>query len=234
MHRPMFGRHKPVEFNPYGRRRSRRRFPRWLLLLIVGIVAGAGGVLLVQERYLPPRLSAQASARLAGSLEQAEADRARLTQEAADSARRLAVALEEKKSLAADLASARQAAQPLREDIAALVAALPPDPRDGEVAIRAARFRVEDGALAYDIVLSRERARGKALAGVVQFAIAGKPARGAETTLDLKPLPVSVGAYQVLRGSLPLPQGFDPRQATVTLLDRPDGKLLGKRVLNVK
>ena len=230
----MLGRSRPVEFNPYGRRRSRRRFPRWLLLLLVGVAVGAGGVVLVQERYLPPRLSAEASTRLAGSLEQAEGERARLTKEAADSARRLEAALEERKPLAADLASARQATQQLREDIAALVAALPADPRDGEVGIRAARFRVQDGALAYDIVLSRERARDRPLAGVMQFAIAGKPGRGAETTLNLKPVPVSVGKYQVLRGSLPLPQGFDPRQATVTVLDRPDGKLLGKRVLNVK
>ena len=64
----MLGRSRPVEFNPYGRRRSRRRFPRWLLLLLVGVAVGAGGVVLVQERYLPPRLSAEASTRLAGSL----------------------------------------------------------------------------------------------------------------------------------------------------------------------
>ena len=230
----MRGRHKPVEFNPYGRRRTRRRVPAWLLLLLAGVMVGAGAVVLVQERYLPPRLSAEASARLAGSLERAEEERARLVQQAADSARRLEVALEEKKPLVADLADARQTTRQLREDIAALVAALPPDPRDAAIEIRAARFRVQDGALAYDIVLSRESARDKPLAGVMQFAVAGKPARGAETTLDLKPLPVAVGKYQVLHGSLPLPQGFDPRQTTVSVLDRPDGKLLGKRVLNVK
>src|SRR5439155_11951312 len=56
----MFGQSKAVIFEPYGRRRSRRTVPRWLVLLLSGIVVGAGGVVFVQERYLPPRLSADA------------------------------------------------------------------------------------------------------------------------------------------------------------------------------
>ncbi|HJV70446.1 MAG TPA: hypothetical protein VJ693_14915, partial [Ideonella sp.] len=73
----MFGRSKPVVFDPYGRRRSRWRMPRWLVLLLVGIVIGGGGVLFVQQRYLPPRLSAEASAALRSSFEQADAERLR-------------------------------------------------------------------------------------------------------------------------------------------------------------
>ena len=60
----MFGQFKPIAFEPYGRRRSRRLVPRWLVLLTLGAAIGAGGVVLVQERYLPPRLSADASAEL--------------------------------------------------------------------------------------------------------------------------------------------------------------------------
>ena len=52
--------------------------------------------------------------------------------------------------------------------------------------------------------------------------------------MKLGPVDVSVGSYQNLRGNLPLPAGFKPRQATVQVLDRPDGKRLGMRVMNVK
>jgi hypothetical protein len=45
---------------------------------------------------------------------------------------------------------------------------------------------------------------------------------------------VSVGPYETLRGTLPLPDGFRPRQTTIHVLDRPDGKLLGMRVINVR
>ena len=48
--------------------------------------------------------------------------------------------------------------QRLRQDIASLVASLPPDPRKAPVAVRAARFEVQGATLAYDVVLSRERA----------------------------------------------------------------------------
>jgi hypothetical protein len=230
----MPGRSKPIEFNPYGRRRKRRRVPGWLLLLVVGIAAGAGGVLLLQERYLPPRLSAEESTRLTASLERTDSERQRLERELAETTKRLDAALEERKPLQAEVAGSRQATQQLREDLAAVVAALPDDPRDGEVAVRAARFSAQDGMLGYDVVLTRERARDKPLTGVMQFAVAGKTGRGPETTLTLKPVPVSLGKYQVLRGSLPLPQGFDARQATLSVLDRVDGKLLGKRVLYVQ
>ena len=59
----MFGRSRPVIFNPYGRRRSRFRVPRWLVLLLVGAALGMAGVLAVQERWLPPRQIGRASCR---------------------------------------------------------------------------------------------------------------------------------------------------------------------------
>jgi hypothetical protein len=37
-----------------------------------------------------------------------------------------------------------------------------------------------------------------------------------------------------VRGALPLPEGFDPQQVTLQVLDKPDGRQLGMRVLNVK
>ena len=70
----MLGHSKPIPFDPYGsRRRSRKRFPGWLLLLLSGIAIGAGGVVYVQERHLPPRLSAAESTRLQDAY--AKADR---------------------------------------------------------------------------------------------------------------------------------------------------------------
>jgi hypothetical protein len=223
---------KPIPFDPYGRRRSRRGLPRWLVLLLIGGALGAGSVLLVQERYLPARLSAQESATLRQSFARAEADRVRLQSELGDTNRRLQTALADKQRADDEAAASRSVVERLRGDVASLVASLPPDPRGGPVEVRAARFTVQDGALAYDVVLSRERA-GKPFTGVMQFVVAGDSGKGSEQTVALKPVAVSVGPYESLRGSVPLPEGFKPRQTTINVLDRVDGKRSGMRVVNV-
>lgn len=230
----MFGRDKPVVFDPYGRRRQRRGVPRWLVLLLGGAVLGAGGVLFVQERYLPPRLSADASAALRTSFERAEGERQRLAAELAATSRRLDAALAEKKTLAEGFAASRQAVANLREDVATLAAALPPDPRGGAVQVRAARFSADDGQLHYEVVLSRDRASATPLPGVLQLVVAGTPARGPETSVSLQPVSLSLGSVQTVRGGLPLPEGFTPRQTQVRVLDKVGGKLLGTRLINVK
>jgi hypothetical protein len=230
----MFGRSRAIPFDPYGARRSRGRPPRWLVLLLAGVAVGAGGVIVAQERYMPPRLSASASAELQNSYSTADAERKRLKAELDDTSKRLAAALEERKTATAAAAASRDDIEQLQGDVASAVAALPPDPRGGNIEVRAARFGAKSGSLVYDVVLTRERASTKPMTGVVQFTVAGDGGRSADSTVALKPVALSIGSHQILRGSLPLPDGFKPRQATIQVLDRPGGKSLGMRVLPVK
>jgi hypothetical protein len=214
---------KPVAFNPYGRRRSALRPPRWLVLLLGGIVIGAGGVVIVQERYLPVRLSADASAKLRTAYEQADADRVRLKRELDVATQRLDAALSDKKKLSDEVAANGATQEQLRTDLASVVASLPPDPRGGGVEVRAGRFTVRAGMLDYDIV-----------AGVVQLVVVGDSAAGTETSVNLKAVALAIGSHEVVRGSQPLPPGFKPRQTTVQVLDRAANRPLGMRVLLVK
>lgn len=229
----MFASSRPVPFEPYGRRR-RRGVPRWLLLLLLGTAIGAGAVVFVQERYLPPRLSADESTQLRESYQQAETERRRLEHDLAETSKRLNATLGENKSLADALAESRSTAERLRQDVASVIDALPPDPRGGAVQVRAARLDAERGALTYDVLLSRERSGAKALSGVMQLVVSGSSARGADARVAGEPVALSIAGHQSLRGSMPLPEGYKPRQATINVLDRVDGKLLGKRVINVK
>lgn len=228
----MFGRSKPVYFFAHGGRRQ-RRVPRWLILLLVGIALGVGGVLFVQEKVLPPRLSARESTDLQAAFERADNERMRLAGELTATSKKLATALADAKRASDESGATRQTNERLRESLASMVASLPPDPRGGTIQVRAARFNVESGNLVYDIVLSRDRGASKPLAGVLQLVVAGAGPRGVETNARLKPVPISVGPFESVRGSLPLPDGFAARQATIQLLDRPDGKLLGMRVMQV-
>lgn len=230
----MFGRSPPVVFASYGGRRSRWRLPRWLVLLLSGTVLGAGGVIVVQERYLPPRLTASDSAALRQAYEQADVERQRLKLDLAGTQQRLAIALVEQKSAVNELATGRAATERMRADLAMVVAALPPDPRGGAVEVRAGRLTAQGGMLAYDVVLTRERTSGKPLPGVLQLVVAGESERGTPSTVALKAIAVSVGSHEVVRGSQALPAGFRPRQTTIQVLDRGAGQSLGMRVLPVK
>lgn len=225
---------KPVVFERHGRRRSRWRLPRWLLLLLGGIAIGAGGLYVAQQRYLPPRLSATETSALRGAYAQADAERQSLKAELGTTRQQLETTLADKQRQDAELAAPRATAQRLRDEMAALIATLPPDPRGGAVEVRAARFAAQGGKLAYDVVLTREREGAKPVVGVMQLGVLGLSARGAGATLSLGPVELNLGSQALVRGSLPLPEGFRPRQVTVQVLERAGGKALGMRVMLVK
>ena len=225
---------KPVTFDPYRRRRSGWSPPRWLVLLLAGVAAGAAGVVYVQERHLPPRLSADASAKLQSAFDGADAERTRLAAELGATTKKLDAALADTKRLGDELAASHASTERLRDDVAAVVAALPPDPRGGGIEVRAGQFSVKGGMLAYDVVLTRARTSGKPTPAVMQLVVTGDSAAGVEKAASLKPVNVSIGAVEVVRGSLPLPEGFRPRQTTIQVLDRVGGKALGMRVMLIK
>lgn len=229
----MFGRSKPVVLESYGHRRPRRGVPGWLIVLSLGIGVGVAGVLVVQHRYLPPRLSAEASTKLQADYAQADVERQRLAGQQSTTAAQLASQLEHNRKLVATVSENQSTIQGLRDDLGAVVDTLPPDPRGAPVEIRSARFVTESGAMAYDLVLTREPASAVPINASLQFAIAGVSARGADSTIASKPVPVSIGSHEIARGSVSLPDGFKPKQATVQVVDG-KGKSLGMRVLYVK
>jgi hypothetical protein len=229
----MLGSSKPVPFDPYRNRRSRRRVPRWLILLLSGTAIGAGGVVLVQERYLPPRLSAAETTTLRSAYEDADSARLRLKGELADTTKRLQTALADQKTQADQFTASQATVERLRLDLAAVVDSLPPDPRGGTVEVRAARFIAKGGKLAYDLVLTRERATATPLATAVLLIVEGDSARGGDNNVKSPTIAVTIGSHEIVRGSLPLPEGFRPRQTTIQVQDR-SGRPLGMRVLPVR
>ncbi len=227
----MFGQAKPVVFDPYRGRRAKVRVPRWLVLLLLGVAGGAGGVLYVQHEVLPPRLSIEQSRQLQGGFDRAEAERLRLAGELATLKRQFETAIAESRRRDQDLLAARSLAERQKAEIAVLVEALPPDPRGGEVQVRAARFDASGGQLVYDLVLTRKGGT-KPVEAQLQFTVAGV-AGGRDTSVALKPVAFTIGAHEVLRGSVKLPDDFRPRQTTVQVVDRAN-RALGMRVLRVE
>jgi len=162
---------------------------------------------------------------------QAEQERDRARSDLTATTQRLETVIAERKSVADELAADRERTKNARADREFLIASLPPDPRGGAVEVRAVRFSKQRGALAYELLLTRPKGGDAPLPAVLQFVVMGL-AGGAERHLTLDPVRVTL-ASQILRGSVPLPEAFNPKQATIQVLDKPGGKVLGMRVINV-
>ncbi|HSW04718.1 hypothetical protein [Aquabacterium sp.] len=230
----MFGSRKAIVFDPY-RGRRRRSVPTWLLLLVLGIALGIAAVVTVQHKLLPPRLSADDSQALRESFAKADAERERLLHERDRLQQQLDKTNAEARQRDTALGAAQSAAERARAGLVALLAILPPDPRAAQnaVEVRIGRFTARRGSLDYEVVLTRRKA-AKPLAGVMQIVVAGVSAGGKPTTLTMEPVILSVEGHEILSGSMRLPDDFTPRRTTVQVLDRPAGRSLGMRVLNVE
>ena len=224
---------KPVAYFSSGRRRHRARPPRWLVLLLTGAGLGIAGVVFIQESYLPPRIPVAAGEHLRNELAGSEAVRLKQEADLAETSKRLASSMNESQQLAEELANSRAAAARLQEDLKEIVLTLPPDPRGGEVEIRAGRFVATGSSLNYTLVLSHGRATEAALPVSLQYAVSGETARGTSTVFTAAAQPASVGSSFIQHGTIALPDGLRPRQVTIHVLDR-SGKSLGMRVLEVK
>lgn len=226
----MLFRSRKDSFSLYSRRRSRWRPPRWLVLLLLGMAAGAAGLWWLQERHLPPRLGAEASRRLVESQAQAVAEATRLSGELAQARTALEAAEKQVRALSEDLAAQRSAVERLRGDLALVVPALPADPRGGAVEVRAARFAAAGGQLDYGVALVRETA-ARPLAATLKLVATGP---GRATAVELPAQDLTLGRHEVLRGRVALPAGFQPEQVTVRVVDAKNGALLGARTLIVR
>jgi hypothetical protein len=230
----MFGRSRPVVFDPYRHQRRRGGLPRWAWLLLTGLAIGAGGVILAQERWLPPRLSAAESARLRSAFEQAEAERNRLQQTLTATTRERDEARSARDALVKERDDLAARVEAFDADLAFAVDGLPPDPREGAVALRAVQASARQGALHYAVALSHGQPGGRAIDGVLQLEVSGQAADGSERRVTLQPVERSIAPREVMRGSVPLPSGFRPSQATMRVVDRKSGQRLGMRIALVR
>lgn len=244
----LFRRSGPVVFDrhAYGRKRSAFPIPRWLIILLIGVAAGAGGLLYWQENYGPPRLTVEESQRLLSEKEKEsrrlkterdsiEGERGSLQSRLDETSRQLETTRAENAKLSTDLGAARERIDKLQADVSLFEQAMPPDPRGGAVAVRSVRLTRESGGLGYHVLLTREREGARAFKGVMELIVAGARAGGRNDTISVKPVvPVGFESYQHLHGTAALPADFTPNQATIRVLDAPGGKQVGMRVFNVK
>lgn len=194
--------------------------PRWLVLLLAGVVLGAGGVLFLQTNYGPQRLTVEQSEQLHGELSAANIDRQRLQGQVEELTQQRDAARATHDKLTTDLAQARQQIQGLNKDLALFQEAVPPDPRGGPIGIRSATLSRQPGQLTYQVLVMRDKGTaGVPFKGSLEFSIEGRYPNGRSGTITPDALPVDMDRFDNLSGTLQLPDGFIARGVTIKVLD---------------
>ncbi|MER1968837.1 hypothetical protein [Castellaniella sp. GW247-6E4] len=234
-----FGSSKRPAFKPtpYGYTRQRRGIPRWLVLLISGIVLGAGGVVFLQRSYGPPRLTAEQSEQLRMDLNSANLEKQQLQTQA----KQLRTDLEQARQSLADqtgkLEQLRADHASMEAGVAELIAAIPPDPRGTSPGIRAADMVTRNDRLAYNTLLIQELPEGAteapAFDGAIKLIAAGHYSNGQTVYVDIATLPLHMGRYTQIKGESELPKGFRARQVTVQITAAGSDKITATRTIRV-
>jgi len=214
---------------PYDTRRRSRRLPSWLILLLLGVLAGGSGMLILQTSYGPKHLTSTEAQRLTEELNSATLERQRLQTKVDEQARLLEGTREasEKlnRALNDELTSTLAIVTPLKEQLGLFAQTLPFDPRFGPIGVSTANFIQEKASpkLTYLLWLLQEKPDRPEFKGLLELSFEGVHNDGRAETITLARTPVAFGHYLHITGQTSLPVGFVARRANARLFD-PEGK----------
>jgi len=214
---------------PYDTRRRSRRLPSWLILLLLGILTGASGMLVLQTSYGPKHLTSTEAQKLTEELSSATLERQRLQTKLDEQARLLDVAREDSeklnRALKDELSSTSALVKPLKEQLNLFAQTLPFDPRFGPVGFSTANFIQEKAStkVTYLLWLLQEKPDRPEFKGLLELSFEGVYNDGRAETITLARSQVTFGHYLHVTGQTDLPAGFVARRANARLFDL-DGK----------
>lgn len=218
---------------PYGSARKKRRVPRWLILMLTGIVLGSGGLLFVQKSYGPTLLTVQQADALRQELNSTHLEKQRLQSQVDRQTHEideLRTSLEKQTQRAA---SAEKSFNELTANLQVLVDAIPPDPRGTSPGIRAAEFSTAEGNLVYKVLVMQNKRDAATFKGKVDFAVQGRYPSGQTTTIEVAGGMLEVGYYNSMNGTAALPKAFTPVMVTIRVRDQAD-RLIATRTFRVR
>ncbi len=226
--------------SPYETTRRSRGLPRWLVLMLLGILIGASGVLFVQTSYGPKQLSILDSQKLISDMNSAALEKQRLQTQVDEVTQKLELERSEnaqtRKSLDEEVSKLQALVEPLKEQLNVFAQTLPFDPKYGAVGISTAQFiqGKSGGKLSYLLWIMQEKADRPTFTGKLLLAFEGRHADGRNETITISPINLNVAHYQHITGQADLPDGFVARRVNAKILDADGKKQLTWRVMQVQ
>lgn len=232
----LFSSNKRAVFQPtaYGSTRRKRKVPRWLVLILTGIVLGAGGLLFLQKSYGPQRLTAEESERLHQDLNSANIDKQRLQSQLNQQTRDLQEARNALASQQTQVEQAQEQVNTWQQDLNMLLNDIPADPRGTSPGIRAAELTSEAGTLNYQILVMQDEPATDTFTGKMTLIVEGRYPNGRSNTITLDPIDFSVDRYKYVKGSVELPDAMTGRQVTIRITQGDSTSLSATRTIRVR
>ena len=237
----IFGRSQKKVFRPslYESRRRTRRLPRWFVLLLVGIVLGAGGVLILQASYGPKRLTVSESQKLTDELATTTHERRQLQAdlEEVERARETenAQATQTTQELQARVDELEIRLKPLQDEIKLLTRAISAGMKFDPIGIAAASFEPVNNKdiVKYQILLLQENEKKPSYDGRIEVTFEGVYPNGRAGAVKALVVPFTLDHYEQLNGDVEMPKGFKPSRATLRVYQAQGDKALTYRTYNI-
>lgn len=225
--------------SPYETRRRSRRLPRWLILLIIGILLGGGGVLILQTSYGPKRLTVVESQALTENLASLTLERqqlqGKLTALERDLASQKAQAEQTIGTLNRTVTELNARLQPLRDEVALFAKTAFANVKFDPIAIATASLTQQRGGadLAYHVLLAQKDDKVPTFDGRLELTLEGQYPNGRAGSVRALVQPFKLGHYQHLVGQVELPNGFQAERGTLRVFQGESQRALGFRTFPV-
>ncbi len=226
--------------SPYETSRRTKRLPGWLILLLIGVLLGATGVLFIQASYGPKQLTVRESQDMMTELNSATLEKQRLLTQVEELTRTLEAerldTTQARKALEDELGKLQALVAPLKDQLNLFAQTLPFDPKYGQIGISTANFiqAKTGGKLSYLVWVMQDKADRPEFNGKLELAFEGKHADGRNETITLAPIALNVKHYEHVTGQADLPEGFVAKRVNVKILDQEAKKPLTWRVMSVQ
>ncbi len=214
---------------PYDTRRRSLRLPSWLILLLLGVLAGGSGMLILQTSYGPKHLTSSEAQKLTEELHSATLERQRLQTKLDEQTRLLESTRDDSeklnRALKDELSTTLAVVAPLKEQLNLFVQTLPFDARFGPIGVSTAIFNQDKThpKLTYVLWLLQDKADRPEFKGLLELSFEGTHKDGRTETVTLERTHVAFGHYLSVSGQADLPAGFVARRVNARLFDL-DGK----------
>jgi hypothetical protein len=231
---------KAFKPSPYHSHRNSRGLPRWLILLVLGMLLGSGGVILLQASYGPKRLTVLESEKLTSDYtsllvrDQTQQNtiltltaQLKSSQGASEQAMQIAQS---------EILTLKQQVEPAEQSLKIFKRVLAASMRFEPVGIAGDQFTQskQKTALNYELLLLQATDAKSDFNGTADITFEGTYPNGRAGAIKTSALPLKIASYQLVQGSLEFPPGFIATKGTIRVYKPDSNRALGWRTFNVQ